>query len=239
MSFRGLAQGYDFSTLPKVITHAQLGRVGDLPCSWDPTTWPDCINVFRNGMKELQDAYTKVLQMEVTYQTALQMLNSQPPSEARDEMISLTNQRAMEAAEVRREGIEVANAYEAEVNKWRMIPGVDAIFLNGLPAGRLGLIPVASFPITAGAVFYTVAGVGMFVALAYIVGTLANSWRATENADIAKHNAYGKCLEAYTAAVQAGREPPKCDAPGDTDLTTIMLIAGSAVLAVMLLTTKK
>lgn len=233
---------FDLSTLPKVKAYSYLGNLGAEPCGWDPSTWPNCINVYRNARQEFQENYTKIVQMENSYYVALQQLQSQPYSAAREDMIARTNQRIQEVAQARIQGIEVANQLEAKIAEWSWIPGFDTIFLNGLRGkglGRLGVAPVAALipPITTPMmIFYTVSGVVMVASLAYVIGSLAESWRATENVEIAKHNAWGQCMKAYDNAISAGKEPPVCgDAPISQDWTTIALIGGATILAVMLL----
>ena len=221
-----------------------MGGLGqEEPCSWNPTTWPNCINVYRNARKEFQENYTKIIQMENSYQAALQQLNQQPPSLQRDDMIARTNQRAQEAAEVRRQGIEVANQLEAKIGEWSWIPGFDTVFLDGLKGLKgLGVAPIAALipPLTVPMmVFYTISGVVMVVSLSYLIGSIAEAWRATENVEISKHNAWGACMKAFDSAIAAGKEPPDCgDRPESQDWTTLALIGGSVILAVMLLARK-
>jgi hypothetical protein len=242
---------FDFSTLPKIPTHTQLGWLGqeEYPCTWNPTTWPNCINVFVNARQELQDAYYKIIQMVNSYNVALQRIANSPDSPQKDEMIQLTQQRASEARQLLTEAVGVANAFEAEVDKWKSIPGFETVFLSGLSGigrrgslgqlGQLGqLIEAvgASVPLT---IFYTLAGVVGFVSVAYIVGKVANTLMAHENEQIAAHNAWGKCMEAYNNAITAGQAPPSCgNQPGgllgDISPTTVLIVA-MAVVAIMFL----
>jgi hypothetical protein len=231
---------FDFSTLPKARSHAYMGSLGEEPCGWNPTTWPNCINVYRNARREFQENYTKIIQMENSYYTALQQMQSLPESAAKSDMIARTNQRIQEVSEARRQGIEVANQLEAKIQEWNWIPGFDTIFLNGLRGLKgLGVVPLLVPVGTPMLILYAVTGTIAVVSLAYIVGSLADSWRATENVEIAKHNAWGQCMKAYDDAILAGKEPPVCgDAPESQDWTTIALIGGSLILAVMLLARK-
>jgi hypothetical protein len=234
MSFQSLA--LDYSKLPKVRTHAQLGRIGDVAdvCSLNPTTWPNCINIFRDARREFQENYTKILQMENSYQTALQQLNAQPQSDARDDLINRTQQRASEAAEVRRQGVAVANELESKLSNWNWIPGFDAIFLSGLKGSRLGqVLPIATPPM---AIFYVISGLVIVTSLAFIVGSMAHAWRATEEVEVAKHNAWGQCMKAFDSAISLGKTPPVCGGvPESQDWTTIALIGGSVILAFLLM----
>ena len=232
---------YDFSTLPKARAYSYMGALSDEPCSWNPADWPNCINVYRNARREFQENYTKIIQMENSYQVALQQLQSQPYSDAQQDLIAQTNQRVQDAAEARRQGIEIANQLETKISNWSWIPGFDTIFLNGLRGlrglGKLGqILPPITHPMM---IFYTISGVVMVASLAYVIGSLAEAWRATESVEIAKHNAWGQCMKAYDDAILAGKEPPKCgDKPDSQDWATIALIGGSVILAVMLLAKK-
>lgn len=245
---------FDFSTLPKARAYGYMGGLypqaraymdglgQEEPCSWNPTTWPNCINVYRNARREFQENYTKIIQMENTYHTALQNLNAQESSPARDEIMALTQARLQEIEPVRIQGIQIANQLEAKIAEWSWIPGFDTIFLNGLGRkGRLGALPLL-VPVGAPMlILYSITGLVAVTSLAYIVGQLAQSWRASEDTQIAKHNAYGKCLEAYDRAVASGvrgSDLPRCSEPMEQDWTTVALIGGSVILAVMLLARK-
>jgi hypothetical protein len=214
-----------------------MGSLGEEPCGWNPTTWPNCINVYRNARREFQENYTKIIQMENSYYTALQQMQSLPESAAKSDLIARTNQRIQEVSEARRQGIEVANQLEAKIQEWNWIPGFDTIFLNGLRGLKgLGLVPLlipVSMPML---ILISISGAIAVSSLAYIIGSLADSWRATENVEIAKHNSWGKCWDAFEKATAAGQTPPVCGAqPESQDWTTIALIGGSLFLVMMLM----
>ena len=227
---------FDFSTLPKARAYGYMGALGDEPCGWNPTTWPNCINIYRNARKEFQENYTRIIEMETSYQLALQKLQSEPYSEAQQDLIARTNQRLQEVSQARIQGIEIANQLEAKINEWSWIPGFDTIFLNGLRGLKgLGLVPLLVPVSTPMLILYAVVGTVAVTSLAYIIGSLAESWRATENVEIAKHNAWGQCMKAFDDAILAGKTPPKCgDKPESQDWTTIALIGGSLFLVMML-----
>lgn len=182
MSFTGEIRGWK---LPRVKAYAQLSALGG-ECTW--TNPADCINAFRNARLELQDVYTKIIQMNNSYQVALELLQSSGKQDSATlELIGYTDQRSQEARSLLTQAVGVANALEAEIAKWSWIPGFDTIFLNGLRG--LGAIPMiaASVPLS---IFYTIAGVASFAAIAWAVGEIASTLRRDTDVQIARHNAW-------------------------------------------------
>ena len=79
-----------------------------------------------------------------------------------------------------------------------------------------------------------------WVYLTYIVGEGVTALK--NNSEAAKTDALSKveCYKIYREALDKGQTPPSCVGnPNDTDWTTIALIGGSVILAVLLLGKKR
>lgn len=213
------------------------GNLGELPeCSaLNPFTYGNCINVFRNARLDIQQIYTRIIEMSNSYDVALSELAGR--TDARSvALAAYTQQRASEVRNLLTEAVAVANALEVEIDNYRWIPGFDTVFLNGLGGASLGtlpLVPAAGVPM---AIFYTVAGLVMAGSLAYIVGQIASTLRADTDLQIAKHNAWGGCMKAYQEAIARGQEPPACGGQPFEISATTLLIGAAAVVGVVLIT---
>jgi hypothetical protein len=91
MSFAQAA--FDFSTLPKVRAHAQLGRLGDPSgCSiFDPTSYGNCATWIIQARTELADAHNAILDLANGWASAIQEIQFWPESDAKQAALTKMN----------------------------------------------------------------------------------------------------------------------------------------------------
>ena len=139
---------FDFSTLPKIPTHAQLGRIGrlgDAPsgCSlFDPTSYGTCSTWIIQGRTELANAHNQIIDLANGWQAAVQEISSWPESPNKQDALAQAQSSAQDAYSPVQQHTQVQNEFENAVQPWVNI-GLGGMWIDSRTALKgLGIIPV-------------------------------------------------------------------------------------------------
>jgi hypothetical protein len=215
---------FDLSTLPKVKAYSYLGKLG--ACTWY-TPW-DCYtpDTIQQAKAELEDAHNAVIDFanatNAFYQDA--QSNGAPGS-----VLSNLGQDVQNAQDLVRKHTALMNTFYAETGS----AGV---------AGLKGLRGLGNPLLLAEMLGLALRWVGFGVLLYQLGDTIkaaANAFQSQFKTNQEKFKRDGEYYIAWSKAKDAGTAPPpEPDDSGITDWTTIALIGGSVVLAIMLLSKK-
>lgn len=228
MSFRGLA--YDFSQLPKVVTHAQLGRLGDPEgCSiWNPTTYGTCSTWIIQGRTELANAHNDILALANLWQATIADVQAWPDSEAKSNALAEAQSAAQDALTLVQQHSQVQNEYEAKIQP---LANIGLAGLRGL--GRQGLgFAIAPWAIYTGAGL-AIAALGAWGIMSAV--TLNNSYKAQTAFYNQYSDYYRTCQELAKQGKPCALVGPSTSGPSSawgSQATMIALLAGVAFMLV-------
>jgi hypothetical protein len=140
MSFAAI--NYDFSQLPKVRAHAQLGRLGDPSgCSiFDPTSYGTCATWIIQARTELADAHNQILDLANGWASAVQEIQFWPDSESKQEALATAQAQLQAATALVQAHTQVQNEFESKIQPYVNI-GLAGLWKSGPSVGRLGILP--------------------------------------------------------------------------------------------------
>lgn len=235
MSFRGLAQ-FDISQLPKVRTHAQLGRVG--ACTWY-TPWDCTVSEEEQAAQEMVDVHNWLLDFgNIIANLKSEAIANNAPQSVIDGFADSLNKQ-----------VSLVQEHTAVMNEFYSKTGVSGLGKMNAHTSALGRLAALHqrlgvawmVPATQLATYLGILARQLFwVWIVKIVGTAASAFK--EHAEAAKTEAVARvdCYKLWRESKEMGTTPPNCaeGGKGTTDWTTIALVGGSVVLAVMLLSKK-
>lgn len=211
------AATYDISKLPKVRTHAQLGRVG-----WTSSDVDGAEQELVESHQWLIDFANIIAQLRDEA-----IANNAPQSIVQGFVDSLETQK------------DLVQQHTAVMNEFYAKTGAGVSgFLGRTRFKGIGLGSAWIVPATQLAEYLGILGRQLYwVYLTYIVGQGVQSLKT--NAEAAKTEAVNRteCYKLWREAIDAGRTPPNCTpgAGGSTDWETVALIGGSLFLVMMLM----
>lgn len=219
---------FDFSTLPKVRTYGYMGGLGKLgACTWY-TPW-DCYTpaAIQQAKAELEDAHVGVIDFA---RATKAFYDDAVSGGAPGSIVSALGDDVSRSQQLVRDHTALMNKFYAETGA-----GV-----AGLSGGGLGW--VATLPVLAELLGTALrwAGFGVLLyQLGDVLKSAASAFQTNFKANQEKFQRDGQYYMAWKQAKETGQEPPPApDDSGVTDWTTIALIGGSVVLAIMLLAKK-
>lgn len=224
MSFHGLA--FDFSQLPKVRTHTQLGRVGE--CAWY-SPWDCTVSEEEQAAQEMVDVHNWLLDFgNIIANLKSEAVANGAPQGIIDGFNDSLNRQ-----------VSLIQEHTGVMNEFYSKTGVAGLGRMNARTSALGSLGVAwMIPATQLATYLGIIARQLFwVWIVKIVGTAADGFR--QHAEAAKTEAVARvdCYKLWRESKEMGTTPPNCaeGGKGSTDWTTVALIGGSVVLAVMLL----
>lgn len=212
---------FDFSTLPKMRAHAQLGALGEM---------------LQDARMELENAHSII----IDFATAANAFYNDAVSEgAPSDVISALQSSYNDARSLVTQHTAIMNAFYAQTGVsglWKSGPGLGGLWKSGPGLGRLGQWQLLA-PLL-GAALRQIVWTAVWVYIASIVGKIADSFKSNTDAAQAKFKTVGEYYVAWKKAKDDGTEPPPApddlDSPGG-DMTTTLLIVGSVALAFILI----
>lgn len=212
---------FDFSTLPKIPTHAQLGSFGDI---WDAFTISQANqelvcehNLLINQANDLNQVYQDALNSGETPDSVLYAL-----SQSINDYVGLVQDHT-----------GIMNAYYQATG---VQPSGDCpMNLSGLRSNGLG-----QWQIALPAIWAFIQNFGRQVVWVYIIkilGDVATSFKSNADAKQTDAKATLECYYAFRDAVSKGLPPPDCTGlkPSGGISTTTILLGGIGLLAIMML----
>lgn len=227
MSFRGQTQALDFSMLPKVRTHAQLGTIAGEGCSlWNPFTYSTCINQIRNARTEMSHVLYRTHSLALSWSQLVNDIANWPESSVKSNALAEANTRLNEAWSLVRSAVAVQNKFEESVNPYRSIPGFDTIFLSGLKG--LAAAPIVIAPAAVSYGWAIIVG-GSLLATGLIAWGVTEAYAVVQQAN-AEEAHYNQFVQYYKTCQQLAAEgkpcnvaPPSTTPPKDGSMTAWIL----------------
>lgn len=223
MSFNGLA--FDISQLPKVRTHTQLGRVG--ACSWY-TPWDCTISENEQAAQEMVAVHNWLIDLGNILANLKNeaIANSAPQSIVDGFADSLNKQYAL---------VQEHSNVMSEFYSKTGVAGLQGMNARTSALGGLGVAWM--IPATQLATYLGIVARQLFwVWIVKIVGTAASGFKQHAEAAQTEATARVDCYKLWRESKDMGTTPPNCAEGGQgQDWTTIALIGGSVVLAVLLM----
>lgn len=215
---------FDLSTLPKVKAYSYLGKLG--ACTW--YTPLDCYtpDTIQQAKSELEDAHVAVIDFAnaatAFYQDA--QANGAPGS-----VLSNLGQDVQNAQEMVRKHTALMNTFYAETGS-AGVAGLKGMRGLGNPLLLAEMLGLALRWVGFGILLYQ---------LGDTIKAAANAFQSSFKSNQEKFKRDGEYYIAWRKAKDEGTAPPpEPNDSGITDWTTIALIGGSVVLAIMLLSKK-
>ncbi len=211
---------FDLSTLPKVKAYSYLGKLG--ACTWY-TPW-DCYtpDSVQQAKAELEDAHVGVIDFK---RAAVAFYQDAQANGAPGSVLSNLGQDVQLADELLRKHTELMNKFYAETGTG--VAGLKGLGALGNPLVLAEMLGLALRWVGFGVLLYQ---------LGDTIKAAANAFQQSFKTNQEKFKRDGDYYLLWKQAKDQGIEPPPPpDDSGVTDWTTIALIGGSVVLAVMLL----
>jgi hypothetical protein len=205
---------FDFATLPKIRTHANLGFLGD--------TNQDAVAL-------LEDAHSVVISMATA---ASDLYNDAVANGAPQEVIDALQSSYNDARQLVTDHVAIMNAFYAST-------GVSG--LSGLSKGRLGSLGQwQALALVLGAALRQIAWGALWTYIASVVGRIADAFKSNTDAAQASLKVSGDYYILWKQCHEQGTEcpPPPPNLNKGGDMTTYLLIGASALVAIMLLMKK-
>lgn len=221
---------FDFSTLPQVRSYSYMGKLGGGlgACSWY-TPWDCSVTERDQAEQELQDAHNWLIDFANIMADLKQdaIVGGAPQSFVDGFEASLQKQRQLV-----QQHTAVMNAFYANAGGVAGLKGLG----RSMGMGKLGWIIAATELAT---YLGVLARQLVWVWIVKIVGDAAIGFKT--QAEAAKQEAITRfeCYKLWREAKAAGTTPPNCSDHEPQDWTTIALIGGSVILAVLLLSKKR
>lgn len=231
MSLQGLA--FDFSLLPKVVTHAQLGKLGAMECSvWNPLSYPTCIENIGKARAELADAQTRIIDLATKWSDAINEINTWPDSEGKNAALADAATRYQEARTLVSQHAQVQEDFERELQPFKNVGlagmGLGNSLRNLGSLGRMGIIPTWIM------IALPVLGVTYLVAMNV---ASAMSLKSNYDSQAAYFNQFTSYYESCRQAAAQGKPctlgPPTGQQPGFAWGQQGILIASGLALALL------
>lgn len=228
MSFRALAQ--DYSMLPKVRTHAQLGGLGEPPgCSlWNPLTWDTCSTWIINARTELINAHNLIIDLANAWQQGIADIQTWPDSQEKVEAMSLAQAGYEGAREALTLDTQMMNEWEAQIQPWKNIGLAGIPNLRGI--GRVGIAPAIAWGLI------TVTGLAISALAAWNISS-ALSAKAAYDSNTALYNSQSAYNRECGALLKAGKSCYGLIKPDGTPQTpwgsNIAMVAGVALIGMV------
>ncbi|MEW5976031.1 MAG: hypothetical protein AB1898_09530 [Acidobacteriota bacterium] len=223
--------------------HSNNPRLGQTTaeCSWNPVTWPDCLNLFRNARTELEISQKQVIDFARATQEILADAAAMPYTEEKPRIMESLGASATAARQLLTEHTALVNAFNAEVQKLSSIPGFSTIFLNGLPANSSGMSGLGVAWGVAAPYISTlvklIADTIIFSYLLKVLGQIAQAFKSNYDRAAGEAKARAEYYLAYKEAMAKGGTPPPAPTSGGPDWlsglglsTTSLLVFGLAAL---------
>ncbi len=219
------ALSYDFSTLPKARSHAYMGSLG--ACTWY-TPW-DCYtpSTIQQAKDELEAAHVGVIDFK---RAAVELHQDAVANQSSGEIIAMLGGDVQTADDLLREHTQLMNTFYAET-------GTGVAGLYGLRGGlgSLGLAPLVLAEMLGVALRWTGFGILLYQ-LGDVIKEAARAFQENFKRGQAELKVHGEYYIADRKAIEAGlpRPQPPPEAPV-IDTTTLIMVAGIAVLAIFLM----
>lgn len=228
MSFQSLA--LDYSKLPKVRTHAQLGGLGEPPgCSlWNPTSWATCSTWITQAQTEIIIAHTAIIDLAYAWQQGIADIQTWPDSQEKIEALTRSQAGYDDARELLILDTQMMNEWETSIQPWKNI-GLAGI--SGLGrVGRIGIAPLA---------VWAAIGVATLAVSALAAWNIASalSAKAAYDANAALYNTQAQYNRECGVLLKAGKTCGGLIKPDGTPQTpwgsNIAMVAGVLVVGLL------
>lgn len=223
---------FDFSTLPKMRAHAQLGRLGDPSgCSiFNPASWPTCSTWIIQARTELANMHNALIDLTNAWDAGINDIQSWPDSLEKSDQLAAAQQGRADAYALVQQHSGMQGDFESKVQPFVNI-GLGGLWKSSGGTAGLGILPFGVWALIA------TASLGIAALTAWQIVN-AQAVKAGYEQNTAFYNMQAQynqeCAQLLVAGQSCSSLTKPSGGPASTLPANFMMIAGLVVFGIFL-----